>query len=425
MKKKTQVIRYFWLALFVASLSGCAAKNRDVDSESHFLCTRDSECERVSSETRCIRGICRVPLQDGAVDTRVDAALSSTTAVGQEPPMVALASAQAMPSKIEVDGTNVYWMNLGHTTTTDTKSPQPNFDGQILTCPTGGCGAAPTVLASGFTTSAFRTAFAVGGGNVYWETENDAVGSILKCSTSGADQRPDTLITSFASALIADRTNVYWAGGGPSIELCAAGGCTARALSTSSSGDPSPQRLISDDTAVYWISVRDILRCDKTGCDGEPTIAVPRAALAQKAQPYDVAVDGTNIYWTTSDISDASNGGLGVGQVLKCAKTGCETPTVVVTGLTLPSSIATDGKNVYWSESAEASCCSGADDNSCCNGGPNIGRIARCPVTGCDAPTTIVAHQAAAWNLAVDASSVYFTTSDGIRTTGSIIRAPK
>ena len=99
------------------------------------------------------------------------------------------------------------------------------------------------------------------------------------------------------------------------------------------------------------------------------------------------------------------------GQIMRCEKSGCETPIVIVRGLSLPKSIATDGTNVYWSESADA------------------GRIAKCPVAGCDMPTTLAANRSVASNLVVDAWNVYFASVDaggdhGQRLPGSQVATP-
>jgi hypothetical protein len=69
---------------------------------------------------------------------------------------VLLASGQPAPAAIAVDRSNVYWFNLGANDTTDTKSPRPSKNGQIMKCAIGGCGNDPTPLATGRSVARIR-----------------------------------------------------------------------------------------------------------------------------------------------------------------------------------------------------------------------------------------------------------------------------
>jgi hypothetical protein len=64
------------------------------------------------------------------------------------------------------------------------------------------------------------------------------------------------------------------------------------------------------------------------------------SAIVAVLRPNGLAVDGTSVYWT-----DLQN-----GSVLKCAVTGCSTPTKIACGLVTPVGIAVDATSVYWTD---------------------------------------------------------------------------
>ncbi|HVW30210.1 MAG TPA: hypothetical protein VHC69_32850 [Polyangiaceae bacterium] len=426
-------MRRLWCVLFAMQLVACAAHESGVDSESHFFgCTTDSACQRLGSGAECVNGTCQVRSQavpaDAAPQRRgMDAAVQASD-VGAGPPATALATGQALPSAIAVDGTDVYWFNLGQVTNVGTKD-RSYVNGQIAKCAIAGCDGMPAVLAIDVNELPMGAALTADKGNVFWTAEgNDENPRIFWCS---ADNCPSptsmypALYAAGARSLFADGTNLYWTTTNTDLSVCDVTNCRPKTLSAlTNTGDTGNLRLIADEATLYWIRNRDILKCDKAGCGGAASLAVPPSTLVQKSQPFDLAVDANYIYWTTWDISDPSvNGGFGIGQVLRCEKSGCQTPVVVVSGLLQPAAIATDGTNVYWSETADPSCCSSGDNNSCCTGA-TAGRIAKCAVTGCDVPT-VLTRQVPAANLVVDAWNIYFTTTDANRTTGNVMRIPK
>ena len=89
---------------------------------------------------------------------------------------------------------------------------------------------------------------------------------------------------------------------------------------------------------MYWSDTGStgpgVYTCPVGGCPGSPTLL---ASVTNDA--YDVAVDGTNVYWVE----------LLSGNVMKCAIGGCGgKATVVASAQNNPSALALDAKAVYW-----------------------------------------------------------------------------
>ena len=107
----------------------------------------------------------------------------------------------------------------------------------------------------------------------------------------------------------------------------------------------------------------------------------PVTLASAQVQPWGLAINEVNVYWTTTS-----------GSVLSCAKTGCGTgPTTIASGQLTPIGIAVDDTNVYWTN----------------NKG---GTVAFCPLDGCDGePTTLASGQLNPRGIAVDDVNVYWT----------------
>jgi hypothetical protein len=166
---------------------------------------------------------------------------------------------------------------------------------------------------------------------------------------------------------------------------------------------PEPVDLVIADGWVYWTSwgtspeyVDGAIRgCPVTGCDGAPLTLADGQIIAGA-----IAADAERVYWRTAEPF----------ALVSCARTGCagEPPTVVATDLYGTGHIALDDATVYWTESGNA---------------PNYfdGRVASCPLTGCETPTILARDQELPRKLVLDATHLYWTT----RIDGSIKRLPK
>jgi hypothetical protein len=74
-------------------------------------------------------------------------------------------------------------------------------------------------------------------------------------------------------------------------------------------------------------------------------------ALATPVQPWDIAVDSDNVYWTQVGDDDTAT-----GMIAYCPRTGCVAdPIVLADAQKRPRHIAVDDKAIYWSNVGLAS----------------------------------------------------------------------
>jgi hypothetical protein len=125
------------------------------------------------------------------------------------------------------------------------------------------------------------------------------------------------------------------------------------------------------------------------------------------AGAYDLATDGTNVYWTNP------GGAVGdAGLVMSVSANPLESvqSTILVSGQSSPGGIAVDGTNVYWTERT------------------STGGIVKAPKTGIadgGGPVTLASGQNSPVNIALDALDVYWTaTGNASGTNGTVVKVP-
>ncbi|HEX8795221.1 MAG TPA: G8 domain-containing protein [Polyangiaceae bacterium] len=159
-------------------------------------------------------------------------------------------------------------------------------------------------------------------------------------------------------------------------------------------GFPTPTTYFTIDTgcsaanpacATVASTVPTLPICDAGAC-------VEVLASGQSV-PTHIAVDSTNVYWTNLTAS---------GSVNACAVGGCgDTPTAIASAQRNPDGIAVDGSNVYWTTATD-------------------GSVWKCPIAGCGgSPVLLATGQQNPFNITVDANNVYWTNNGG---TGSVAK---
>jgi hypothetical protein len=192
-------------------------------------------------------------------------------------------------------------------------------------------------------------------------------------------------------SVVSDSSRVYWTESGydmdpnGAVKSCPVSGCGAGPLVYASGVGPT-RGVAIDAQNVYWgnPSEAGIFSCPLAGCVGLPT------QLAPASDPGCVAVGATEVYWT--DMTDGtvyhvpkSSGAATAMQLFDAGM-----------GLNSPYRCAVDGSSLYVMDS--------------------LAGVYRVPLSGGD-PIVVVqpsASLAGAWPIALDPSTIYFSTGAGI-----------
>jgi hypothetical protein len=331
-----------------------------------------------------------------------------------------LASRQQSPVSIAVDGTNVYWLTLGTTSKLipTGKSADLYSDGQVLACAISGCMNAPTVLASGRTQTdrQLPVPLVTDGTNVYWSDQTPlSAGGLWSCSVAGCNDSPQMIGSALPEAMAIYGGALFWTELAAEVFTCPVSDCSAPTALWSAGFSPCATGVVADASGVYWptVATESIMKCAAGGCANAPTVVMSTdsAIAGEVAALEQITTDADHVYFT--------DGNPQIGMILACAKSGCgPQPILLAGGLNAPMAIATDGVDVYWTETGEAFV-----NGQSING---AGLVRRCAVGGCNgAPVTIASGLTAPVGIAVDDNNVYWAEAGTGAADGRIWIAPK
>ena len=203
------------------------------------------------------------------------------------------------------------------------------------------------------------------------------------------------------SSYVTDDKNCGFCGHDCLGNACTNGVCTPDTIGSTL---PTPSNLAVDGTNVYVTTSGDgnptstsgeVYQCPVTGC---PTKLGPMTGSLNN--PNAIAVDSTRVYWdNTGDMSIAD------GSVMSCPLTDCgknnSTRVTIAQNLQFVQGIALDSTNVYfdyWGASPFV----------------GNGNVASCPLAGCaGAPSSIITGQYRPLFTAVDGANVFMAVGGG------------
>ncbi len=277
------------------------------------------------------------PLGGGKAAIRLPGSVVKMPIAGGTP--TTLAGGQVGPVCIAVDATSVYWCDQG-----TCPSDGGACNGAVMKVPLGGGAAVPLA-------SVLRPdGIAVDSTNIYWTDQGSTVepyadstaGTVMQMPLNGSSAVTLASGQNWPSAIAVDGTNVYWTNSGGvdgtngAVLTVAIGGGAVTVLAPN---QDVPLALGLRGGSVYWAnngqditgSMGSIMKVAKGGG--------PSVMLATGSVPGALAVGEMDAYWT-----DDSYGRDGVFVVPLTGGVAASLPS----GQNLAEGIAVDATNIYW-----------------------------------------------------------------------------
>jgi hypothetical protein len=269
---------------------------------------------------------------------------------------------------IGVDAKNVYWTTV----------PEDGGDGTvIMRVPIDGGNPVEvtSVLKPDGSTDDSPGGFAVHGTRAYWTTWTGTVMTSPLAGGAAVTLASGSALYS-SDGLTVDDANVYWTvhNGGTVMSMPLDGGTPV----TLASGQAGPANIAVDATNVYWSTGVECCAGDN-GVETAPLDGGAVTILTPNEGTFGIAVNSAGVYWT--EISS--------GAVMMAPRDG-GAPVPLYSVQSQPLAIVADATRVYWVDNVG-------------------GRVMTVPAAGGTA-TILASGQTSPWGIAVDDTSVYWST---------------
>lgn len=206
-------------------------------------------------------------------------------------------------------------------------------------CPEGGC--PPVAIASGESFASGPAGMATTPGALYWV--NQLGGTVMRLRDDGSG--PEVLTTAAAPRTIAAGADLVVWTAQDAVWACPPDDCEAQKKALAAAIAPgSLAEVAYDGATVFWtdrgmadnIGGGRVMRCSPSDCQ-------PVAIAEAQQGPAGLSLQGDTLFWTYQ--AD----GFPSGHVYKNLKLG-QGSNDVAAGLVLPTGLATDETQVYWSQ---------------------------------------------------------------------------
>ena len=270
-------------------------------------------------------------------------------------------------------------------------------------CSAGRC---VVTLASGQNYSYY---LAIDSNRVYWtnyggnEGGQSTVGTVMSVPLGGGTAVTLASRQKGPSGIALHGANVYWINNATVMSVPIGGGSASTLVTDQSDGF----MIAVSDASVFW-SANDVTATTQAVWKA-PLAGGGGDQLATGHGPALLAIDGTSLYWSVSDVEIGDQGGYSAIEKLPLGGVPEDGgATMLWYGASTPQGLATDGVNVYWTEVLN---CLTPPDGATAG---NCGGVMRVSVNGGQAMALTPNLPQVDNPVAVDATDVFYANNGSI-----------